>query len=316
MLGSQEGADAPRPFDFALHMPSLARALPLFIALASLEVGCGVARTLPDYDELLVAGVDPPAEAERVIAFLARAEFELVERVEAGPVIALGFRRARDEHRAVRVVTRRGVSVVLDSHAEDGITVSAGAIELDAARSGGDLDADGRTDLLVVRPEAHRTCLLILEVDDEGEVAPLTVDARDLDPSVCLESLRDVNGDGVPEALVALYAHGLARTRLPRAELPLERDEAGIYRRTPPAVSFLEAEVRRIDGALVLARQAEDPEACFTLAVERALLAFAAGRALDAQLEAFDRSIASTVWPERFSPILAETRRAIANGRW
>ena len=297
-------------------MPSLARALSFLLALASFEAGCGAARELPDYSELLVAGVEPPAEAERVIAFLGHAEFELVERVEAGPVIALGFFRARDEHRAVRVVTRRGVSVVLDSHAEDGITVSAGSIELDAARSGGDLDADGRTDVLVVRREAHRTCLLVLEVDDEGEVTPLTVDARDLDPSVCLESLRDVNGDGVPEALVAVYAHRLARTRLPRAELPLERDEAGIYRRTPPAVSFLTAEGSRIDAALALARRERDPEACLTLAVERALLVFAAGRPLEGQLEAFDGSIASTVWPERFSPILAATRGAIASGRW
>lgn len=271
----------------------------------------GPARTLPDYSELLHAGVVPTDEAERVVAFLGRAEFELSSRAEVGPVIALGFLRARDGHRAVRVVTPEGVALALDSHAEDGVTPSAGAIQIDEASSGTDLDADGHPDILVVREEPLRRCLLVIEVAEDGAVAPLRVDATDLDPSVCLESLRDVDGDGAPEAIVALYRDvGTARTA--RAELPLERDEAGLYRRTPPAVAFLSTETSRLDAALVAARNAGDAEECLTLAVERALLFLGAGRNTTAQVQAFDDATASTVWPEGYGERLSEVRRAIA----
>lgn len=282
--------------------------------LAVTLTACGAPRRLPDYSELLLAGVEPAEEAERVIAYLGHAELRLVERVEVGGVIALGFHRARDEHRAVRVVTPAGVSLSLDSHAEDGVTASAGPIVLDRARSGRDLDGDGHLDIVVARSEPHRTCMLVIDVHEDGRLAPLRVDAIDLPPDVCLEELEDLTGDGTTEALVGIYAPELARRRAPRAPLPLERDEAGVYRRTPPAVAFLEERTARIDAALARARRAEDHDECLTLSVERALLLTAAGQSVERQLAAFDEAIAATVWPEAMSPELDRARAVLSRG--
>ena len=274
--------------------------------------GCGQARGLPDYSELLRAGVVPEDEAERVIAYLAPAELRLVARVEVGGAIALGFHRARDDHRAIRVVTPDGVSLSLDSH--DGVTPSAGPIELDLDRSGHDLDGDHRLDIVVNRAEPHRTCMLVIEVGEDARLEPLRVDAEDLPPDVCLESLEDLNGDGTIEAVVGVYAPELALSRWPRAPLPLERDEAGVYRRTPPAIAFLETHAASIDAALAVARRADDPRECLTLAIERALLLTAAGQSIERQLAAFDEAVGSTVWPEAMSVDLDRTRAALARG--
>ncbi len=284
-------------------------------ALLTLSLlGCGAPRRLPDYSELLQAGVVPEEEAQRVIAYLEPAGLRVVARVEVGGAIALGFHRARDDHRAIRVVTRDGVSLSLDSHAEDGVTPSAGAVELDVDRSGHDLDGDHQLDIVVTRAEPHRTCLLVIDVSEDARLTPLRVDATDLPPGVCLEALEDLTGDGTVEALVGIYAPELAQHRWPRAPLPLERDEAGVYRRTPPAVSFLEGAAAAIDVALARARHAEDPTECLTLAIERALLLTAAGQSVERQLAVFDDAVGSTVWPEAMTAEVERARAAIARG--
>jgi len=285
-----------------------------WLALTVMLAGCGPARGLPDYSELLLAGVVPEEEAERVTAYLERAELRLVARVDVGGAIALGFHRERDHHRAIRVITPDGVSLSLESHPDDGVTPSAGPIELDLDRSGHDLDGDHRLDIVVNRTEPHRTCMLVIEVTEDGHLEPLRVDAIDLPPDVCLEALEDLTGDGTMEAIVGTYAPDLALTRWPRAPMPLERDEAGVYRRTPPAVAFLETRTAHIDAALAAARRAEDHPECLTLAIERALLLTAAGQSIERQLTAFDEAIGSTVWPEGMAAELDRTRALLARG--
>jgi hypothetical protein len=290
------------------------------LALALTLAACGgPARGLPDYSELLLAGVEPSEEAERVAAHLARAGFEEAARAEVGGVIALLMVRPADGLHAVRIVTPRGVTVALEAAPEatgpDTVAAMRGTLTLDP-RSGEDLDRDGRNDLLVVRSEPGRSCWLLLAVTGAREVEALGVDPSDLDAGLCLEDLRDVNDDGTIEAIVAVRAPSLARTRMPRAELPLERDEAGTYRRVPPAVSFLAGETARLDAALAQARAEGNAEACYTLAIERALLLRAAGRSLEAQLGAFDDAVAETVWPEAFTSALDAARSTIAGGRW
>jgi hypothetical protein len=275
---------------------------------------CGAPRRLPDYSELLLAGVVPEDEAARVIAYLEPAGLRLAARVEVGGAIALGFHRERDDHWAIRVVTPDGVSLSLDSHAEDGVTPSAGPIAIDVARSGHDLDGDHRLDIVVSRTEPHRTCMLLIEVGSDARIEPLRVDAADLPPDVCLESLEDLTGDGTIEAVVGVYAPELALDRWPRAPLPLERDEAGVYRRTPPAVAFLETRAAFIDAALARARSAEDHVECLTLAVERALLLTAAGQSIERQLAAFDDAVGSIVWPEAMSAELDRMRASLERG--
>jgi len=290
------------------------------LALAVTLAACGApVRGLPDYSEYLLAGVEPREEAERVAAHLARAGFEEAARAEVGGVIALAMVRPADRLHAVRIITPRGVTVAIEAAPEptgpDTAAAMRGTLVLDP-RSGSDLDGDGRSDLLVVRSEPARSCWLVLAVTNAREVEPLGVDTSDLDRDLCLEDLRDVNDDGTVEAIVGVRATSLARTRVPRAELPLERDEAGTYRRVPPAVSFLSRETARLDAALAAARAEGDAEACYTLAIERALLLRAAGRSVEAQLSAFDEAVAATVWTEGLGEALDAARLAIASGRY
>ncbi len=276
-------------------------------------------RGLPDDSEYLVAGVEPREEAERVAAHLARAGFEETARAEVGGVIAVAMVRPTDRLHVLRVITPRGVTVALEAAPEASSAETAAAMRGRLAidpRSGADLDGDGRVDLLVVRSEPTRSCWLLLAVTEAREVEALGVDTSDLDAGLCLEDLRDVNDDGTIEAIVGVRAPSLARTRIPRAELPLERDEAGTYRRVPPAVAFLSRETARLDAALARARAEGDAEACYTLAVERALVLHAAGRSVEAQLAAFDEAVAATVWPEGLGGALDGARLAIAAGRF
>lgn len=285
----------------------------LALTLVALAAACGgPSRGLPDYAEYLQAGVVPTEEAERVIAFLGRSDLVLVDRIEVGPAIALGFARESDGARAVRVVTPTGVSFGLESSPVSVREPYRGDVVIDP-RSGGDLDADGRPDVVVARVEPHRSCLLVIGVAPEGELQVLEVDARDLDGGTCLEALRDVDGDGRMEAIVALYGSPPgAGARSPRAELPLERDEAGVYRRAPPSVAFLATEAARIDGELARARAASAPDEVLVLAVERAFVLFAAGRAMEEQVAAFDDAVSTTVWPEGYRARIETTRAAIA----
>lgn len=292
------------------------RALLLGVLLAS----CASARpALPDYSEYLVAGVDPPHEADRVVAHLARAGFVEAARAEVSGVVALAFLREADQLYAVRVVGHRGVTIALEASpgtaSAEAAAAMRGTLALDP-RSGGDLDGNGTLDVLVVRREAERTCWLVLGVTDEGEAEPLVVDAADLDDDVCIEDLRDVNDDGTIEVIVGVWAEGLARSTTPRAELPLERDESGTYRRVPPAVAFVTAETQQSDAALAACRAATDAERCYTLAVERALFQRVLGRSVEAQVAAFDEATTGTVWPEELVEPLTEARSRIALGLW
>lgn len=275
------------------------------VCLASI-VGCaGRGSLLPDYSEMLAAGVEPHAEAAVVEAHLGEAGYVCDERAERETFVALGFVRASDGHRAVRVVTSRGVAFALDSGAM-AIGAPPGDVHLDAERSGTDVDGDERPDVVITRSEPDRQCWLVLALTEDGGLDALRVDADGLDADACLEGFTDVDGHGTEEAIVRTRSRRLQRTRVPTADVPLERDEAGIYHRRPPPVAFLAAVRARLTAAITEARVQHAEEELYTLAVETALVSRAAGESLATTLAAFDEVVTTVVW----SPALAEAVRS------
>jgi hypothetical protein len=268
---------------------------------------------LPDYSELLAAGVEPAEEAARTLGTLERAGFVLDERAEGEGFAALGCVRASDGHRAVRVVTTRGVAFALDSGALD-LGGPAGEVHLDIERSGRDVDGDGRRDVVVARREPSRTCLLVLALSGDGGLDALRVDARGLDPDACLEGFEDVDARPGAEAIVRVRAPELARARIPTADIPLERDEAGVYGLRPPPVAYLAAVRERLAASASAARVRLDQEEAYTLAVEAALVARAAGEVRERELAAFDEAVVSVVWSEAMAEAVRGARAHIARG--
>lgn len=268
---------------------------------------------LPDYSELLAAGVEPTEEADAVIAALSRAGYALDERADGEGFVALGFARADEGHRAVRVVTRRGVAFALDSGTLDP-GGPPGDVHVEALPIGTDVDGDGRADVVVSRREARRSCLLVLALTEDGGLDALRVDAAGLEPDACLEAFEDVDGRAGAEAIVRVRAPGLRRARTPTADVPLERDEAGVYGLRPPPVAYLARVRQRLSAALDAARARLDEEEAYTLAVEAALVSRAAGEAPALQLAAFDAAVSTIVWSEAMAEAVRAARAYVVRG--
>ncbi len=292
-----------------------ARVAVVVIAAAAGWLGACTPRAslLPDYSELLAAGVDPAVEADVVIATLSRAGYALDERADGAGFVALGFVRAEAGHRAIRVVTSRGVAFALDSGPLDPGGVP-GDVHVEVSRSGTDVDGEGRADVVVSRREPGRSCLLVLSLTDDGGLDALRVDAAGLEPDACLEAFEDVDGREGAEAIVRVRAPALMRARMPTADVPLERDEAGVYGLRPPPVAHLARVRARLAEDLETARRQLDEEAAYTLAVEAALVARAAGESLALQLAAFDAAIAPVVWSEVMAEAVRAARGYVARG--
>jgi hypothetical protein len=180
--------------------------------------------------------------------------------------------------------------------------------------SGTDVDGDGTLDVILVREESDRRCMLVVHLGEDGAASPLSLDAEGLAPDACLEALRDVDGNGEPEAIVRVRAYGLARSGVPTVDLPLERDEAGVYRAVNPAARFVADERRERETRLMRARAAPAPEDAYTIAVELALLVHVIGETPERQLEAFDEALTGIVVTEDLVTAVHRARGLIAAG--
>jgi hypothetical protein len=265
--------------------------------LALAITGCGGQRSvLPDYSEWMQAGVDARAEADAIALGLERAGFRVHARLEGEGWVALDARRG--ELRAVRVVTSRGAALVLDSHEPDGVRTRHGAVELarPPRAPSHDLDGDGRDEILVGARHDGRLCLLPFRVDAEGVVSPVPPELGELaQEGACLESFRDVDGNGRLEGIAVVRLGALARGEVPEVEVPLELDERHRFRRGPPPVRFVEEQRSTRTRALEEAVRAVDAERVYRLALELAALARIAGEGRAAQLATFDAAIARVV---------------------
>ena len=271
--------------------------------------GCGASAPPPalDYDRFLRVGVEPAAEADAIEAHLARAGYEPSGRVDAEGWSALAAHRP-DGVSVARVVTTRGVVIAIEAQPEEGL------LRVDRATAARDADHDGTLDVVIERAEAERVCLLIAAMSAEGGAAPLIVDPEGIEPGVCLEDVRDVDHDGRDEAIVRVRVWALARAACPTIDIPLARDERGIFQRGSLPTSFVAAERAVRQQALEAARATPDAEEAFRLGVELAALARADGADPAVQLAAFDAAMSGVVLSAELAEAALHAHAFIAAG--
>lgn len=288
----------------------------MFVAvLAALAPACGgPARVVRDPTDYLAVGVDPALEASTLRAQLAESGYRLASEGAGEDWAAFAMTRP-DGASLVRLVTRRGVVVALDE-TPSALAHARGVLAIEPSPpSGTDVDGDGTPDVVLSRTEATRRCWMVVGVDEDGGARPLLVDTANLDVDVCLEDVRDVDGNATPEAIVRLRAPALARQTIPAADLPLERDATGEYRRVDPPERFVADERAVRMARLRAARAVPDAESVYTTAVELALVGFAAGDAPDVQLAAFDDAMSGIVLDVDLLTAVHYARGQIAAGR-
>jgi hypothetical protein len=277
----------------------------------ALATACGGAHVETDPTDYLAVGVDPATEAQSLEAALSASGMRVTREVRGENWFAFAMTRA-DGASLARVVTHRGVVVALDESAS-ALAPARGVLDVRDAPPR-DVDGDGTVDVVLVRTESDRTCEMIVGVDADGATHALVVDASTLPADACIEDVRDVDGSATPEAIVRVRAHALARGVVPTADLPLERDATGVYRRVDPAERFVASERSFRATRLAAARAVPDAGGVYTLAIELALVSYVAGEAPDAQLAAFDDAIAGVVLDVDQLQAVHDARIAIAAG--
>jgi hypothetical protein len=284
------------------------------LALVFLVTGCGERGRPVDPLDYIRVGADPSVEAAQVVRGLGEHGYRVVARDEADGFVALGFARAEPVAEAVRVVTRRGLVVVLDTPREEAPHLFGVRILPDA----GDLDGDGRPEVAVAVDDRalDRTCISVVRVRDDGLALELPIERPPGDDDACIEALRDVGGDRRPEALLVVRFVTLARAAPPAVELAYRAVRAGGFERAPLAVygDHARAEQARRDAALAEARRALDVDRAYALAVELAALARFRGEETSEQLRVFDAALAGLVLTPSQSRSVDDARRFIAAG--
>ena len=281
------------------------------MAAFAFVAACGAAHAERDPTDYLAVGVDPATEAHTLETTLATSGFRLVHEVSGAHWLAFAMTRA-DGSSLARIVSHPGVVVALD---EAPTALAAARGVLDVLPSTRDIDGDGTADVVLARIERERTCWMIVGIDVDGNAHPLVVDMANLAADLCVEDMRDVDGNATPEVIVRVRAHALGRMAVPSADLPLERDATGVYRRVGAAARFVADQRAQRRARLHVARSTPDAEDVYALAVELALVSYVAGEAADVQLAAFDEAIGGVVLDADQLHAVHEARTAIAAGR-
>lgn len=287
------------------------------LGLALLLAACGAPRATRAPEEYLRVGVDPSGEAEAVARALEDAGFRTAQRVEGHGFVALAFVRESDGRRAIRVITRIGVAVALDSHESDGVRVRHGEVRLvEHGAAEHDLDADGRPEVAVARvEEGGGECLAVIRLFPDGRARAARIEAENVAPGSCASALDDVDGDGRLEAIVALEwpALALSASSVPALRVALGADEGGWRAAATPA-AFVERERAERRRALSDARERLDVAYASRLGVELAALANVSGATVDAQVRAYDEALAGLVLREDERDRAQAVRAYIAAG--
>ena len=267
-------------------------------------------------------GVSVQDEAAQVRATLEAAGWRTTRTVEGEGFVALAFGRAPSE-RAVRVITRRGVVVSLDSHEPDGVRGRHGLVSI-AEGPPADLDGDGRVELVVQRvlpPErgatsapGERRCLSALRIGADGDASVIPADAGALREGACISRFEDVDADGAQDAIVRVtWAELSTAERLASVDVVL-LFTSGAWRAGAMPVAFVSAERRARAAGLERARAAHDVDSAVSLAVEVAAFAHLTGAVLAAQVRRFDDALSGLVLTDEQRDRVAWIRAFIAAG--
>ncbi len=286
----------------------------ILIGCIALCAGCGAGSQPMRIEDWVRVGVDPEQEARAVVATLVEGGYEVVERIDGEGFVAIGLARFADGRSAVRVVTRVGVAVSLDSHESDGFHVRHGDVSLvDVGRSDHDVDGDGRPEIVVARAGRTR-CVAVLRIDDDGRARVVPIAAEALVPGSCASRLEDVDGDGRLEALIELAWPALALgDAVPSIRAALF-SEGGEWRASAISAAFVEREEAERRAHLEHARQRLDVPNAQRLAVELAAIANLKGAARSAQVIRYDEALSGLVLDRRALEHVERVRDYIASG--
>ncbi len=269
-------------------------------------------------EKFLRIGVDPLGEASAVVAEHRAHGEELVRRIDGENFTALEFADPSRQPLAIRVVTLRGIALVLDREeataVSNRVTYTLLAPRLTTTQ---DADGDGFEEIFVERSERSTPCLLVFRVRDVGSVDPVPVDAEVFGEERCPSRLEDVDGDGHIELVIDIPLGGGAPSESAHAQVPLFAKDHRFTRDGNPAAlaTFCAAERSRKTAQLLQAREALDSSLGYRLALELAGLAHLEGRSPAQQAAAFDAALQGFVLSEAQSQLAKQARQTIY-GSW
>lgn len=266
------------------------------VLLVMLLASCGAAPRTPLLERWVRLGTDPHAEASAVERGLEAGGYRTTQRLEGEELVALAFERD-DGRRAVRVLTRIGVAVALDSHGTRGVHVRHGAVRLvDVGLDDHDVDGDGRPEIVIARDEPEGTCIAVVRIAEDGRAREAPIEVERVAAGECASALEDVDGDGRFEAIVELAwpALALSGEEVPLLRIALVAREGG-WRAGAMPLPYDERERQSRRLALTAARARFDVAAASRLGVELAALANLAGAPLAAQVRRYDDALAGLV---------------------
>lgn len=288
------------------------------LACVALVAAAACSEPAPAVDPLafLRVGLDARAEADAVAAGFRRRGFTELRRITGDDHVALGFaRRSPTRASAVRVVTDRGIAIALDAPNPRALDLAEVRLA-EPVGPGGDIDADGRSEIVVelVDETRPRTCLRVLRVRPDGLVDELPIALPEA-PDACVEQLADVGADRRPEAILVVRHHELARGEPPSVRALRTPTSTGWLPPLPgPFRGFTDRERAAREAELSDAREALDVERAYRVAVELAALSRLAGEPTGAQLEAFDRALSGLVLEPSQARSVAHARAYIGAG--
>lgn len=248
-----------------------------------------------------------------MVQTLEQGGYRLAQRAEAPEVIALAFVRD-DGRRAIRVVSRIGVAVALDSHESDGVRLRHGNVRL-WEPGVGDIDRDGRSEIVVAREEAGERCIAIIRIEEDGRPTAPPIGTDIVAPGRCPSALEDVDGDGRLEVIVELEWPELAMDphEIPSLRVALGAREGG-WPAGPMPFEYEQREREEREARLAEARARFDVPLASRLGVELAALANLAGATFAAQAARYDQALAGLVLREHERDMADAIRAFIARG--